>query len=188
MRLDFWLPDYHFSERHGIKIDAAPEKVFEALINLDITESRVVKALLAIRRLPQKAPAYSAGTVSSAEGADERWGFIFLEEVSNREIVLGMVGQFWKPSGGSVRGLKAVDFSRFNKNGYCKVAWNLHIDSNETGGVLKLTTETRVQCLGRRARLIFGLYWALIRPFSGIIRLEILKSVKKRVEKSLTNI
>ncbi len=42
--------------------------------------------------------------------------------------------------------------------------------------------ETRVQCLGPRARRNFRLYWALIGPFSGLIRKEALRLVRKGLE------
>ena len=44
-------------------------------------------------------------------------------------------------------------------------------------------TETRVYCLDEVSRKRFKLYWMLIRPFSGLIRREILQAVKRNAER-----
>ena len=41
----------------------------------------------------------------------------------------------------------------------------------------KLRTETRVACYGRAAKLLFAAYRGVVRPFSGLIRKEMLKQV-----------
>jgi hypothetical protein len=42
-----------------------------------------------------------------------------------------------------------------------------------------LTTETRIWCADGRARRRFALYWALVRPFSGLIRILMLRAVAR---------
>jgi hypothetical protein len=43
----------------------------------------------------------------------------------------------------------------------------------------ELSTETRVVCFGEATRRRFLLYWRLIEPFSGLIRLSLLRGAKK---------
>ncbi len=46
-----------------------------------------------------------------------------------------------------------------------------------------MTIETRVRCTDERSRLIFGAYWLAIRAGgAGLIRLEMLQAVARRVE------
>jgi hypothetical protein len=45
-----------------------------------------------------------------------------------------------------------------------------------------LATETRVLCLDDSSRRKFKLYWTLIAPFSGLIRNEALRVVKRAAE------
>lgn len=184
MRLDYYLPQYHFAERHSITVDSTPEKVYEAFWQLDMAESKVIKALLKMRgtygllfkgksnKLPP--PGISIKDMINS-------GFILLEEIKNKEVVMGFGGRFWQPSGSIIRYASTEDYVRFEKNGYCKSAWNFYIEQGKDDK-LRLSTETRNYCYGWGAKIPFSLYWAAIKPFSGWIRLEMLKMIKKLAE------
>jgi hypothetical protein len=60
------------------------------------------------------------------------------------------------------------------------------IPQSETLTILE--TETRIQCLDKNALKKFSWYWFFIRPFSGMIRLQILKSIKRSAESIQTNL
>lgn len=185
MRLNYWLPEWDFREKHRIEINSSSEKVFQAGRTLDMGESGVIKALLRLRDIYGHLTIWRKQESSelrfSIEEIVDKTDFILLEEVRNKEIVLGLVGKFWEPSGGGVRGLTAGDYIGFNETGFCKVAFNFHIEENAYGPVT-LSTETRVLCLGWKAKLLFGLYWAVIRLFSGWIRIEMLRMIKRQAE------
>lgn len=184
MRLDYYLPQYHFAERHSITVDATPEKVYEAFWQLDMEDSKVIKALLKMRGTyglvfrgqSNKQPSLKLSIKDMINSS-----FILLENVKNEEVVMGFGGRFWQPSGGIVRYASTEDFVSFEKNGYCKSAWNFYIEQGN-GDKLRLSTETRNFCCGWGAKIPFSLYWAAIRPFSGWIRLEMLKMIKKLAE------
>ena len=57
-----------------------------------------------------------------------------------------------------------------------EIAWNFALDRTE------VITVTRVRCLTVRARRRVRLYWLVIRPFSGLIRREMLRCVAAAVE------
>lgn len=80
-----------------------------------------------------------------------------------------------------LKDVKAGDFKDFNRNGYCKVVGNFYLQPGSKGA-LTLSTETRILCLGCRAKLAFLFYWMVIRPFSGWTRLVMLRTVKERAE------
>ncbi len=184
MRLDYYLPQYHFVERHSVTVDSTPEKVYEAFWQLDMAESKVIKTLLKMRGTyglifkgksnKQLSPGLTIKVMINS-------GFILLENVKNEEVVMGFAGRFWQPSGDIVRHVSAEDFVRFEKNGYCKSAWNFYIEQGN-GGKLRMSTETRNFCYGYGAKIPFSLYWTAIKPFSGWIRLEMLKMIKKQAE------
>lgn len=181
MRLDYYLPQYHFAERHSITVDATPEEVYEAFWQLDMAESKVIKALLKMRGTYGLLSAGKSNKQPSLRLSIKDMinsGFILLEKVENTEVVMGFGGRFWHPSGGIVSYASAEDFVSFEKNGYCKSAWNFYIEQ-EKGDKLRLSTETRIFCYGCGAKIPFSIYWAAIKPFSGWIRLEILKLIKK---------
>jgi hypothetical protein len=109
-------------------------------------------------------------------------GFVMLALDPPKEIVLGAVGRFWKPSPEMVP-VRSEDFAAFHEAGYAKVAFNFAVyETGESG--CRISTETRVQCLGPGACTFFSLYWVLIRPFSGLIRKEMLKMIKKTAEQT----
>lgn len=97
----------------------------------------------------------------------------------NKEVLLGLAGRFWKLSG-DLRKIDARSFKEFDERGYAKTVWNFSLD--ETGGETNLTTETRIKCLDAESRRSFGFYWTVIRPFSGLIRMEMLKIIKRKAE------
>lgn len=52
------------------------------------------------------------------------------------------------------------------------------------GQRVEIATETRVLCLGWRSKLAFFAYWIVIKPFSGLIRKEILRLIRQEAEGS----
>jgi hypothetical protein len=113
----------------------------------------------------------------------QRFGFTKLAEVPGEELVFGLAGRFWRFDGGLERIAGPEDFRAFAKDGCVKAAWNLRV--TETGPEKSLlTTETRVGAFGAFARPKFRLYWTLIHPFSGAIRMGLLRAVKRRAERA----
>ena len=185
MRLNYYLAKYDFVEKHKININSSKEKVFQAIWSLDINKSKIIRILFSLRGFYGmlglgKKPANLEHIGLSFEELIKKSGFIPLEEVRNQEIVVGLVGKFWQPTG-KIQRLKATDFMNYYQTGYGKVAWNLYIMQN-TGNNVTLSTETRIRCLGFQAKCLFLLYWMVIRPFSGWIRLEMLKIIKEQAE------
>lgn len=183
MRLNYYLPQYDFAEKHSIFINSTAKEVYNAAYNLNPGKSGIVSLLFKIRgiyailsfrkqnKLPVRLP------ISDFMNNE----FVTLEKVENREIVIGLIGKFWTPSSEKVNCLSAGHFVKFDQPDYCKAAANFLVEENPGGGII-LSTETRVSCLGRRARKKFGLYWLVIRPFSGLIRIIMLRIIKDQAE------
>ena len=62
-----------------------------------------------------------------------------------------------------------------------KVVWNFYLEELSSNQI-KLSTETRVLCMSPFAKLTFGLYWMMIKPFSGVIRKKMLQIIKQDSE------
>lgn len=170
--LDEFLPSYHFSERHGLEIDAPPDKVFETVMRCDLSESHLVRWLFRLRNLPRGA--------IKLEG-QARIGFRILKVWQDREVVIGLVGCFWTLSGGIVP-IRADEFERFDAAGYAKGAFNFLLEPLDLERTA-LTTETRIWCTCPWSKRSFGFYWAMIRPWSGLIRREWLRLVRRNAER-----
>lgn len=181
MRLDFYQPVYNFSEKHSINIRSSRKEVYRAIHNLDLNKSRVIGVLVWLRGLYSKL----AGVVTKSYDLSEKNllkdSFLILEDIENREIVMGFAGRFWVPSGELVKFESPNDFIEYKREGICKGVWNFYIVEKPDGETV-LSTETRVLCLGRGAKTAFGLYWLIIRPFSGLIRIIMLKMIKEGIE------
>ena len=172
MLIDHYLPHYDIIARYEIEIRAHLLRVYQAARTLDLKDSRITRALFRLRGLPE--------TNLAPEGM-LKWGFILLADEPEREIVLGLIGRFWVRSP-RIQSVPAEAFIGFNQPGLAKAAMNLAFIQKEDG-IVRLTTETRVFCLGADSRRSFRRYWFLIGPFSGLIRREWLRLIKRRAEK-----
>jgi hypothetical protein len=84
---------------------------------------------------------------------------------------------------GDLKKIDAETFKSFDVAGYAKAVWNFSLREEKTG--TRLTTETRIKCTDMTSRRRFGFYWAIVRPFSGLIRMQMLKAIKRRAETSV---
>jgi hypothetical protein len=170
MLIDEFLPEYDFEEKHSIEIDADPTVIYEAAQDADFGESFLVRVLLTLRGM--SANALSLRNLDYSK-------FRILARRPSKELVIGLAGRFWSPWG-DLQDVDATNFREFKKAGYAKAAWNFSIDGAAGGSVLK--TETRIKCLDESSRRSFGFYWTFVQPFSGLIRMEMLKTIKRRAE------
>lgn len=168
--IDKFLPEYDFAETHDIKVGAPLEIVFSSMNEIDLSDSAVIRWLFFLRGLPRKG-------LKLRDLRKSRFEILGMRE--NRELLLGLAGKFWTP-GGEMQRVNAGNFREFDKKGFAKAVWSFSIDGKENE--TRLTTETRVRCLDDESRRSFGFYWTLIRPFSGLIRREVLKIIKKQAE------
>lgn len=186
MLLDRFLPHYHFTEVHGIVIDASPERVYRALLEVSLDDMPVARALFAVRALP--ALLTGKGFRRRDDGRSSRsfieqavaGGFVMLGEEPGRELVVGTIGRFWQVSGGVYRVESAQEFLDADPQGYAKAALNFLI--YRRGGLTKLRTETRIVISDPDARRTFSRYWLVVHPGSALIRKVWLRSVKRLCE------
>jgi len=186
-KLDKYLPEYDFHEIHSVTINASPEKAYSASRDLLSSElSPLVHLLLSIRTLPSR---FMGKTPQAQEKAKTflaqltEGGFIMLAD-SDHEIVLGAIGQFWKPAAIktfiNLAGPQA--FLDFNHDDFVKVATNLAVSSE--GEKTVLSTETRIWAPDEKTRRKFGRYWRFIILGSGWIRTMWLNAIKRRAERA----
>ena len=109
-------------------------------------------------------------------------GSVLLGETPQEELVLGTVGRFWQPGHDPVA-LDAKGFLDFNREGYAKAALNFHI-ARSGHDAMRLSIETRVYCLDDRSWRLFHLYWLFHRPFSGLVRTQMLRGIKSWSEEA----
>jgi len=180
MRLDTFMPHFDVSMRHDVVVRASPRQAYQALRQVDLRQSWLARILFFLRGLGRNRPRASLDFLETVQ----QGGFVLLLDAPE-EVVFGVAGKFWLPSGGRVCGLTREDFLAFNRDGFAKATWSISFAAGGPGITL-VATETRVQCLGAPAGRRFRLYWTLVRPFSGLIRHVLLRQIKQRAELSTT--
>ncbi len=166
--IDKYLPQYTFSEFHEIVANRPIENVFHVAKDFDLSKSRIISLLFKIRGLPTRR--------LNLQNFIEDIGFTNLEENYPHENLVG----FWA----RVKIAKIPSYEAFTNNSispWLKVVWNFKFEELEKGKT-RVSTETRVLCVAPITKLTFGLYWAIIKPFSGLIRKKMLKIIKDESE------
>ena len=187
MRLDDWMPisTTLVRERHSLRVAAAPSTVYKCLWTADFG-GPIASALLGVRALPSvlsrwfspterseaRAATHSALTLRRFLAA----GFAQLDAVPDDELVLGLTGRFWTPTGGLIT-TESSSFREGPPKGYAQAAWNFRIIADGAGGS-ELLTETRVR-VAEDARRSFLAYWTIVRPFSGLLRRLMLRDIRR---------
>ena len=188
MLIDELLPSYDVSERHRVEVRATPVATYAALREADLAESSLARALLALRAMPATLGKGMAGirelrksgrSSVTLDTFQDR-GFRILAENPPHEIVIGLEGKFWVPSGALVTPVAEAFKTSAVPPGTARAVWNFSVTSAQNGS--ELATETRVLCADAATRRRFLPYWALIRIGSGFIRIAMLASIKKRAE------
>lgn len=185
MLIDKHLPHAEFAERHALRMHAPPGRAYAAARRLDLGGSPLVRVLFGLRSLP----ALFAGKRVSPEHQGLgttmdrllRNGFVLLDERAPHEFVLGLAGRFWTPAGGIER-LQPAEYAVFDRPGMAVAVWNFTVLPTDEGSLV--ATETRVRCTDDAARRSFRRYWRVVRPFSGLIRMEALRAIRRTAESS----
>ncbi|MGH2569217.1 MAG: hypothetical protein ACRDGA_12845 [Bacteroidota bacterium] len=172
MLIDQALPTYDFHEIHSLEINAPAEKIYEALWTLDLSRSLTTRLLFVLRGMPS--------SCLTLQGLIDI-GFRILAEHRPQELVIGVIGKFWTFYGGLVQ-FEPSTFAQFHVPAYAKAAWNFSLSEIQHRTTL-VTTQTRIVCTDERSRQYFRYYWLIVRPFSGLIRKEILHTLKREAER-----
>lgn len=163
-----YLPNFTFREVHRITIAAPPEKVYHQVRHFEFKDLLVVRILFFLRGIPSR--------MMSLQGLD-REKFRLLEEQLNHELIIGLIGQFWKPDG-NLQQFEPAAFVTFQDDNFLKATWNFRLEPANGNTILE--TETRIYCPDERTRKKFRRYWFVVRPFSGWIRMEMLKAIRRK--------
>jgi len=182
MLIDSFAPNPDAVETHSIVINASTEEVIRALWTTDLGASLIIKLLIGLRSLPdfllrrgRVRPRRRAITLQTV--VDSGFGILANEP---EEIVLGMTGRFWRPTG-NLTSFKREDFDHPLSPGFARAVWNFSVKEEKRGRTI-LITETRVICGDHASRRKFRVYWLFVRPFSGLIRRLMLRAVKKAAD------
>lgn len=189
MLLDEFLPAFDARASYAIWIAASPDRIYASLRTADFDHWGVTRFLFGLRGLPA---AMWEPRATWRRLRSQRWqqrltldrvmerGFALLGERPGQELVLGTEGRFWRARG-ELWPTSLEQFRQPSRPGTAKAAWNFAL-GQRTGERIEVATETRVLCADPGTRRRFLAYWTLVRPFSGLIRREMLTAIRAEAE------
>jgi hypothetical protein len=179
--LDRFIPEYDVVERHHINVAAPADVTFAALMEMDLEDSHVIRAIFRGRELLLGADAGRKRQVRGLVAVTKALGWGVLAEEPGHEIVMGAVTQPWNANV-VFRSLPPDEFAAFNEPGYVKIVWTLRADAvSDTTSIAR--TETRAIATDAESRRKFRWYWARFSPGIVLIREISLRLVKKEAER-----
>ena len=186
--IDEYLPEYDAREIHRTQVHAPASIIFRAFRSADLADATLVRICLALRALPGVLLSPMRGLrpfwirlgTSMTLSEFESHGFRVLAENPPHELLIGLMGSFWKMDGGLLP-IDSATFKGSQSPGTARVAWNFSV-VEQKNGMCELATETRVKCSDAKSLRYFRLYWLVIRPGSGLIRRYMLRSIRKKAE------
>lgn len=183
--LDAFMPKYDVTERHHVCVDAPADVTFGALMDLDLDESVVVRAIFRLREMllgAQPAKDLPRGLIA----VTKKLGWVVLAETPGHEIVMGTVTRPWEANV-VFRRISSEQFAAFHEPDYVKIVWTLRADANgPLGSVAR--SETRAVATDASARRKFRWYWARFSAGIVVIRDVALQLVKKSAERRARNV
>lgn len=176
--LEAFLPTYDVRERHSLSIAAAPKLVDRSVREVTLAEIPVARALFALRSVGPGSANARGPLIESML----RQG-VLLEDVPGEGLVLGLTGQFWRLRRASVanRPRTAEEFAAYDRPDVAKAVMDLRVHA-EGDSRSRITTETRVHVRDAAARRRFRRYWLVVKPFSGLTRILLLRAARRRAE------
>jgi hypothetical protein len=184
--LDAFAPVYEFQEFHEARVQAPPDRVYDAILNVTAEEIRLFRTLTWIRspRLSRRHPESILNPAARRpilEVATSS-GFLKLVEDPGREIVVGTI-VIAPPEARSYRGpFTPQMYAALERPGFAKATMNFRVE-DEGNGWSRVTTETRVHATDAWTRRRFAAYWRVIYPGSATIRVQWLHAIRERAER-----
>jgi hypothetical protein len=184
-RLDDFLPEYQAVEHHEARTRAPVARVVAAVREVGLADMPAAAVLMRLRSLadgPLKRddlPRMDASLLDTMLSSGS--GFLVLDDRDPRDRVYGMAGAPWS-SAAAPDVHDAATFEAFRAPGNVRVAFDFRV-VEEPGGVVRLSTETRILGTDAAARRTFARYWRIVYPGSAIIRRVWLDAIVRRAER-----
>ena len=193
--LDQFLPTYDVGVVHADVFRAAPAQCYLVASELDLFRTPLIRTLIGIRGLPQRAASTlrGRGTTTTLEASRRTFrfrdmvdlGWISLGETPGVELVLGQVGRPWKGVAVSTHVPTTPEqFRSFDEPGFAKIATSIRVDPYGNDSSI-LTMDTRVALTDDTSRQRFKRYWLIIGPFSSLVRRMALRLLATELRRSI---
>lgn len=181
--LDRVAPAPALVETDSVDLAAPPAHAWEYLRHGDLGESSIVRALFAVRTIPDRLGGHKAGPptlrLDDLRSTASEPGFQVLAEDPGREVVIGAIGKVWHLEIPFVHAASADAFRTFSEPGFVKVAWAIRVEPLGEHDS-RVTIEVRVDATDADSWTKFRRYFTVIGPGSHFIRSSLLASLARR--------
>lgn len=190
--IDRFLPEPRLVQIDHVDVPVTPDRAYAASRHFDGATSPIVRALFALRSLPDKLAGRPSEPVDlrlddlPSEGA----GFHVLADEPGRGFVVAAVARPWEPTI-TFADVRSEDFLHFDQPGWAKIAWEIRFEPIDAGlgAEPSVGWTSQEDAITARTRIVFELrisatdeeawtktsrYFALIKPFSHFIRRHVL--------------
>lgn len=168
------LPHAEFTEHHDLVIDAPVDRVWEALRETRWSDLRVSLPLLAVRGLGLRVPSDERGLLLGPGGPTP---LVLVE--APRYAAGASVAQPWRARPELGSGIVSLeDLAAFDRPDWLRMGMDFSLHPLP-GDRTRLATSTLCEPTDENARRHFARYWRVIRPFSGLIRMDMLRAVAR---------
>ena len=175
-----FMPRYHIAEVHRTDVAAPAALTFAAALRMDLHHSAIIHAIFRSRELLLGAEGSERPATLAMLDELRSLGWGVLEEVPDRQIVLGAVTRPWE-SEVVFRALPAREFAAFDSAGYVKIVVTFAADSLGPDAST-FRTETRAVATDAVSRWRFRRYWSIFSPGILLIRSQALNLVRRGAE------
>jgi hypothetical protein len=179
--LDRLIPAPALSEIDRVELAVDASRAWNAVRDLDLAQSPLVRTLFAIRTIPDRLQGKTTELrlrINDLVSTPAEPGFQVLVEDAPHELAAGAIGKVWRPVIPFVHVADAAAYAAFSEAGYIKVAWALRVvpARAETS---RVEFELRVAATDEEALKKFRRYFRLIGPASRFIRHLLLAQLER---------
>ncbi len=174
--LDQLIPTPRLLELDHAEVAAPPERVWELLRHGDLGRSPLIRALFAIRTLPDRLRGEHPDTavrIDDLRSTLEKPGFQVLSEDAPRAFAVGAIGKVWELEIPFVHVPSPSSFCEFREPGFAKVAWEVCVTPLGVEDS-RVDFELRVDATDDESWQRFRRYFRIIGPASHFIRRTVL--------------
>ena len=184
--LDRLIPTPRLLEIDRIDLAAPAAKVWEQVRHGALAQSRVARALFALRTFADDSSeddhVSAAIRIDDLKSSPERPGFQILGDDPPHEVAVAAIGQVWRLNIPFVHVGTVDDYAAFREPDFIKVAWAIRVSpTGDSGSHVEL--EVRVQATDETAWRKFQRYFRLIGPFSRAIRRSLLRRLARDADR-----
>jgi hypothetical protein len=174
-----FLPNPCHSEIHRIFVNAEPAEAWQQARHFDMSEVSWVKLLFDIRTLPErlftKEKVAESKSLSIDEITKSETGFILLDEIPGKEVVVGSVGKYWHLKIPFYK-ITPENFKSFDDPGYGKIAWAVSVEPFRNGSTISF--ELRIAATDETSWKKFHRYYSVIGKASHLIRSSLMSHLE----------